>query len=267
MVPAPAVRPGFFRRLSPVGRVISGLIAGISFVTGIIAVVPIFTRDATNFDSLRLEGAPLPGNLEYGLPATVDFSGFPLGAAGVCDAAQQGWLEANGGQITTSYFVDLRNVAAEGPMLALNRVRGTGEVASGAPLIKVVCDPTGASADNLQAARLLVSDSSQVAYFDKSAFGHTQEGIPDSPVAWSLAPGETGQFALAIFPTQAFTGRLELTAISGTEEKDFTIVDEVAVPGLVRGGLYFLMVDGGLTCVRLDGGERTSCEMAELIDG
>lgn len=264
--PAPA-RAGFFRRLSPLGRVIGGLVAAVSFVTGIIAVVPILTRDATNFDSLRLESSPLAGDLEYAVPAAADFSGFPQGAAGVCDPAQQAWLEANGQPITTAYLVDVRNVASEGPMLALTRLRGIGESGSEPALVKVVCSPTGASAVGLQAARLLVSDAAQIAYFDKSAFGQTAEGIPDSPVAWNLAPGETGQFALSLFPTQSFAGRLDFTVISGTDQRDFVVVEEISLPGLVRGGLSYLVVDGGLACIRIDGAERTACEVGELING
>ncbi len=262
-----AARPNFFRRLSPVGRVIGGLVAAISFVTGIIAVVPIFTRDATNFDSLRLEGTVLDRYLEYGVPMSVDLTDFPQGSPGVCDPAQQAWLESRGQAITTTFLIDVRNVASEGPMLALKNVRGVGDQAGDPPLLKVVCDPSGASSVNLQAARLLISDAAQVAYFDKSAFGHTQEGIPDSPVAWNLAPGETGQFALTILPTQGFTGQLALTAISGTDEREFTILEEITVPGLVRAGLTYLMVDGGLNCLRIDGAERIPCEIGELTNG
>jgi hypothetical protein len=242
-------------------------VAAISFVTGIIAVIPILTRDATNFDSLRLEGTALGGDLEYAVPTDADFASFPQGAAGLCDPAQQTWLEANGSRITTTFLVDVRNVASEGPMLALTRLRGSGDAGSDPMLVKVLCSPTGASAVSMQAARLFVSDASQVAYFDKSAFGQTQEGIPDSPVAWNLAPGETGQFALSLFPMQGFTGRLVLTAMSGTEQRDFTVLDEISLPGLVRGGLSYLAVDGSLVCVRIDGAERIACEIGDLTNG
>lgn len=268
---APNPRRNLLQRVGPVGRAISGLVATISFITGIIAVVPIFTRDATNFDSLRIEASALAGELEFAVPTDAPFDAFPEGPAGACSAEQQAWLQANGRPIVTRYLVDLRNVASEGPMLALKQFRGTGESGQGAGLIKVVCDPTGAGAGQLQYARLLVSDPTQIAYFDKSAYGQTAEGIPDSPVAWNLAPGETGQIVLALFPTAPFTGSLELTAVSGTEERQFAITvadgEELALPGLVRGGLAYLQVDGGLRCLQIEGAERVECEPSELFAG
>lgn len=265
----PEEKSGFLRRLSPLGKVLSGAIAAISFVTGVIAIVPILTRDATNFDSLQLGASLVGGDLVYAVPTTTDFASFPVGSPGVCDAEQQAWLAANGDPITTSYLIDLRNVAAEGAMLSVNRFRGVGEASADDPLIKVVCDPTGASPDNLQAARLLVSDPFQVAYFDKSAFGQTQEGVPDSPVAWNLAPGEVGQIVMTLFPTLSFTGQLEATVTSGTEERDFPIVIEesetISVPGLIQGGVSFLSVDGGLNCIQIEGAEHVPCDLAGLI--
>jgi len=267
--PTPAGRTGFFRRLSPLGKVISALVATISFVTGIIAVVPIFTRDTTNFGSLRIEAAEMGGTLEFAVPVTADFASFPTGGAGACDSKQQAWLESQGIPIHTTYLIDLHNVASDGPMLALNDFRGTGESSSETPLVKVLCDPTGGSPDNLQAARLMVSDETQVAYFDKSAYGQSGEGIPDSPVVWNLAPGETGQIVLVLFPTAGFTGTLGLTAVSGTEQKPFIIPvgksDEISVPGLVRGGIAYLQVDGGLNCLRIEGAERMPCDISDLI--
>ena len=271
MPPRSDKQPGFFRRLSPLWRVISALVAAISLVTGVIAVVPIFTRDATNFGSLRLEAADYGAALEFGVPPTVDFTSFPSGVPGACDTAQQAWLESHGARIHTTVLIGLRNVASEGAMLSLNRFRGIGETVKTAPLVKVVCDPTGGSADNLQAARLLISDPTQVAYFDKSAFGQTQEGIPDSPVAWNLAPGETGQIVMVFFPTASFTGRLQLTAMSGTESQEFPISvgasDELTAPSLVRGGVAFLRVDGGLICLQIEGAETVPCDIANLLGG
>lgn len=260
-------RPGLLHRISPVGRVIGGIIGVASLVTGVIAVIPILTRDATNFDSLRMEATALGGDLEFAVPVGADFASFPEGPAGVCDAGQQAWLEANGERIVTSYLVDVRNVASEGPMLALTRVRGVGEPGSTPASVRVLCSPAGPSSVSLQAARLLVSDPAQVAYFDKSAFGHTAESIPDSPVAWNLAPGETGQFALTLYPTQPFTGQLVMTVRSGAEDRDMTLLEEVTVPGLVRGGFTYLVVDGGLHCLRIEGAERVACEIGELVDG
>ncbi|HWS51280.1 MAG TPA: hypothetical protein VN241_09735 [Microbacterium sp.] len=263
--------PRLLDRISPVGKVISGVVAAISFVTGIIAVVPIFTRDATNLDSLRLSATAYGAALEFAIPSTADLAGFPAGAPGSCDPAQQAWLEANGTRISTSMLIDVRNVASDGAMLSLTDFRGTGTSTGEAPLLKVVCDPLGSNSHNLQAARLLVSDPDQVAYFDKSAFGQTQEGIPNSPVAWNLAPGETGQILLTMFPTADFAGGLNLTATSGTESRDVSIPlddeDRFTLPGLVRGGAAFLQVDGGLVCLEIDGAETVQCDIAGLIGG
>lgn len=267
----PDLRRGLFRRLSPLGRIVSASIAGISFVTGIIAVVPIFTNDATNFSSLRISAATFGGELEYGVPLNAPFDTFPVGDAGSCSPAQQDWLDAQGDKITTRYLVDLRNVASEGAMLALKSFRGTGEVSGEAPLIKIVCDPTGAAGPAVQAARLLVSDPAQVAYFHKSAFNQTAEGIPDSPVVWNLEPGETGQLVVALFPTESFSGRLNVTAYSGTEQRDFPILIDgeelLTIPGLISDGMTYFQVDGSLQCMRLEGGERVTCEFSDLVGG
>jgi len=264
-----APKSGFFRSLSPLSRVISALVAGISLVTGIIAIVPILTKDATNFSSLRAAAEPLGGELEFGLPSSAPFNTYPTGTADACTPAQQKWLEANGEPITTRFLVDLRNVASEGAMLALKSFRGDGKSGSDAPLIKVTCDPTGGSATSVQAARLLVSDPTQVAYFDKSAFNQTKEGIPDSPVVWNLAPGETGQLVLALFPTASFTGGLDVTAVRGTEQRDFPIeVDgkaKFSVPGLAFGGMTFLQAGATLKCIRLAGSGRVPCELSDML--
>ena len=257
--------------MSPLGRVISGLVAAISFVTGIIAIIPIFTADTTNFGSLRVSAAPFGEQLEYAVPTTAPFDTFPSGDAGTCSAAQRAWLTKNGTPITTRYLVDLRNVASSGAMLALKSFRGKGTAATGAPQIKVICDPAGGAASTVQAARLLVSDPAQVAYFDKSAFSQTTEGIPDSPVVWNLAPGETGQLVMDLYPAKAFTGRLVTTAFSGTDHRDFTIPvsskNTLTVPALVSGGMTYLQVDGSLKCLRIDAGTQTACEMSDLLAG
>ena len=154
-------------------------------------------------------------------------------------------------------------------MLALKGFRGTGDVIIDEPLVKVVCDPTGVETVTVQAARLFVSDASQVAYFDKSAFNQTAEGIPDSPVVWNLEPGETGQLVLALFPTSSFTGRLDVTAVSGADQRDFPIpiAGEAVLntPGLLFGGMRFFQVDGSLQCVQIEGGNRVPCETSDLV--
>jgi hypothetical protein len=271
--PAPAAaapRKNLFQRMSPLGRVISGLVAGISFVTGIIAIVPIFTTDSTNFGSLRISAAPFGDQTEFAIPASADFASFPAGPRGTCTAGQRRWLTAHGHPITTRYLVDLRNIASSGPMLALKSFRPAGKAGSAATAVKVVCDPTGAGGAKVQAARLLVSDPAQVAYFDKSAFGQT-ENIPDSPLVWNLAPGETGQVVIDLYPTKAYAGRLVVTAVSGAEHRDVTIPFKpksgISVPALVAGGMTYLRVDGALTCHRLEGGDEKSCRLTDVTSG
>ena len=267
--PVAAQKPGFFRRLSPLGRVIGGLVAAVSFVTGIVAVIPIFTADTTNFGSLRVSAAPFGEQLEYAVPATAAFDTFPAGTPGTCTVAQQRWLATNGRPIITRFLLDLRNVASSGAMLALKDFRGTGKASTSDQVIKVVCDPSGGSASSIQAARLLVSDPVQVAYFDKSAFNQTSEGIPDSPVVWNLAPGETGQLVVDLYPTKAFTGALTTTAFSGTDHRDFSIpIDSkgrIDVPALAFGGMTFIQVDGSLKCIRIDAGSQTPCALSDLL--
>jgi len=264
-------RPNFFRRLGPVGKVVSGLVAAISFVTGIIAVVPIFTSDTTNFGSLRVSAAPFGSERDYAVPATAPFATFPSGEAGTCTAAQQQWLESHGTRITTRYLLDLRNVASSGAMLALKSFRATGTTTGAPPAVRVVCDPDGAAAPTVQAARLPIGRASDVAYFDKSAFGQTAKGIPDSPVVWNLAPGETGQLVLDLYPTESFDGTLTTTAFSGSDHRDVPIPLEskkrITVPALVSGGMTFLQVDAALACVRMDAGARTACDIGDLVRG
>ncbi|MCS0498741.1 hypothetical protein [Protaetiibacter mangrovi] len=260
--PAAAPRESFFKRRiwTRTGKIIAAVVSAVSFVTGVIGVIPILTRDATGLGSLEVSAAPFEaGPREYALPPDAELSSFPTGAA--CGPEQLAWLEANAAPLTHRVVLDMGNHASEGSMLALTELRAVTTGVAGDLGVRVVCD---SPAQNVQSARLFVDQPGATAYFGGDTFGGS--GRPDSPVAWNLAPGENGTLVVDLLSATAVGGSLQFTAHSGTESTTIDIEgsDFVLPPLAASGAQYLLATADGFVCRALDGSE---CDLTALLAG
>lgn len=258
------------RRWRLVATVVSSVIGVVSFVTGIIAVVPILTRDATNFSSFTVSATPFPAtSTRWALPLTTDFSSFPVAEDEICTAEQRDWLESAGTPVVTRLLVEMRNTASDGPMLALKDFRVVGERAAGAEAaILVECDSAPASVTQVQAAEIDASSEANIAVYSAAAYGVSQPGMPDIPLTWNLAPGETGQQVFGIVTSLGYEGALVATLISGEQSQTVTLGEELgalASPPLLERGRIFLRAAGSLHCLEQGVDGVVECELDGVL--
>lgn len=257
---------------------IAAVVSAATLIVGIISIVPILTRDASRLDSLVVEARPtqIGEVISFGVPVDVSFDTFPDGDGDVCSAEQRAWLESAGQEIQLTYLVDARNVASEGALLSFRDVRASGEFTEPtAQAVLVECNVTGFAGNGKSA--LLPVDGHSVAYFDNSLVGTSSEGMPDTPIIYNLAPGESGQFTIRLMPTMDFHGTLVMSVASGKEQADVTMeISEnptISVPGLLMpGGAYLSIANGSLQCVtpglRADAPVISeTCGLSDLIGG
>ena len=250
-----------------IAGIAAAAVSAISFITGVVAVIPILTRDATRFDSLVLTAEPFrPTVLDYAVPLDAPFDSFPLSDTTFCDPVQQAWLDEFGEVYTSRYMVTFQNNATEGSMLAMDDLRGEGDrMPPESTAIRVECDTTGLAPSNLRAARLDLSSSGDIAYFDDSALRDSP--VPDSPVVLNLAPGEGAQLLLQLSSSARFDGAVHITVRSGSDERDVVLPlpSEVLVPGLMVRGDTFVRASGSLSCIQYTDGNETPCVLAEVL--
>jgi hypothetical protein len=252
-------------------KVATAVISAMSVITGVIAVIPILTRDASNFSSLTIDVLPYPsGATEWALPLSTDFASYPANTDAVCGPEQEKWLERNGEQITSRLLIDFRNAATDGPMLTVKDFRVVGIRTVGAdPAILVGCSKTPPSGVALQAARIDASNEVNVAVYSADAFGQGGQGIPDIPVVWNLAPGEGGQLLINVASTVRFDGELNATILSGRESRSQQLGQEtigaLSAPPLIGLGTVFLQAAETLECRELIESAFVDCDLAEVL--
>lgn len=249
---------------------IGAVIGIVGAVTGVIGIWPIITANASGIDDLRLTASPYPANVtEWALPVGTDLATYPTSDAEGCTADRAAWLEANATQIHRSLLIDMRNVADSGPMLSVSDVRIEGErYPHGETAVLVVCDPATTPPQPLEAAMLDASSSSSVAVFSAEAYGIQQEGLPDLPVTWNLAPGETGLVVLRIGSTVGYDGTLTVGVVDAGKTTDMEVtvdgVETLVAPALVELGHVQLRAGSTLTCV--DERDATAaCDPATVV--
>lgn len=266
---APLERP---RRkgLSTTAKVLTSVVSGVSFITGVIAVLPIVFRDASSVQALTVEVNAYPATAtEWALPATSELTGFPSGEGDVCTPDQAAWLEDHAEPIVTHVIVEMRNRASEGAMLTVKDFAFTGERTSGAKRsLRVVCDTSPQDSIRAQPARLDATVDGGVAVFSASTFGARTEGLPDTPAAWNLAPGETGRMLVRVYGGSAAVGGLGATVLAGTESTalspDENAVEIIVLP-LIDDGLRYLRAGEGLRCIDERTDESADCTVEELL--
>jgi hypothetical protein len=277
-VPSPrrAARAAAPRRRSKVlGRIWGGIGAAVGIigaVTGVIGIWPILNANASGIDDLRLTATPYPASAtEWALPVGTDLSTYPSGAGEGCTDERREWLADHGTQVHRSLLLDMRNVADSGPMLSVSDVRIEGDrFPHSDAAVLVVCDEATTPPRPLEAAMLDASSSSSVAVFSPEAYGIQQEGLPDLPVTWNLAPGETGLVVLHIGSSIAYEGALTVSVVDAGKKSELEIavdgVDALAAPALVELGSRHLRAGAELTCVD-EGDPEAGCDVATLVVG
>ncbi len=252
--------------------VIGAVVGIVGAVTGVIGIWPILTANASGVDDLRITATPYPESAtEWALPVGTDLSTYPAGSSEECSAAQLAWLQQSAVQIHRTLLLDLRNVADSGPMLSISDVRIEGERATNrASAVLVVCDTSAAPPRPLEAAMLDASSANSVAVFSAEAYGIQQEGLPDLPVTWNLAPGETGLIVLRIGSSVAYDGSLVAGVVDKGTKSDIEItvdgVDSLSSPALVALGEVHLRAGSALTCVD-ESDAATLCDVDLLMTG
>lgn len=213
-------------------------------ITGVISIVPILVRDATDPESLTVSVEPADSEFApaFAVPLLADWSSFP-GATQGCSPEQLAWLEAIGTPLHERYLVTVGNSAQEGATMSLAKFRGEGETGDPATAVVVVCDRTGAGSGAMRAARLDPATGAGAVY------AQADPSLPTNPLVFNLAPGESGEFALLVQSSAGFTGDLVFTASVGeqTWQEVLPVEGGLDVPGVAEQRLA--VVDGALVCV------------------
>lgn len=265
--PVPPSRP-FWNRTKVA---ISVLVGAISVVTGIIGVVPVLTKDPSNFSHLKIEATIGDSEVrEWTLPAEALDGSYPVPEKGapVCGDLQVNWLLEHGEPLERRIHLNMRNSASEGPALALVDFRTTSEKPEnrGQPQIRVTCTASEQLPETIYYARLDadtdVSTARDVVL--KRGDGSQQEQLS---VAVNLRPGETQQTLFELFARYPADGAIEATVLSGQEERVIEIEgsDFVVPPLLFSGEMYLITAADGLRCERVDGGSIQPCTIEELL--
>lgn len=251
--PGAAPRPWWQRTWA----IVSGLVAVIGAVTGVVGVMPILFRNATTLDTFTVTVEPAESSriAVFAVPLTADWETFPTSQA-VCDDGQLAWLEARGTRLVERFLVSVSNTADQGAMLSLKDFRGEGEASAPGPThVAVTCDQAGAGASTLRSALVDPSSGRVGVYVVES-----DPSVPPSPLVFNLAPGENGQFALTLRSSADFVGSIVFTEALGDESRKVALPfdDDVELPGTAS--TRFTVKDGELAC---DGVE--DCTPADTI--
>ncbi|KAA9083796.1 hypothetical protein [Microbacterium radiodurans] len=258
------------KRWSLLGRVWAGFGAAVGVigaVTGVIGILPILTATESGADSLTLTATPYPASVsEWALPLDADRSTYPNDPDPACTAERQEWLAARAQPIRRTVLFDLRNTATSGPMVGVTDVRIDGErFPHRSEAILVVCDSEPKPPVPMAAARLDASSTGGVAVFSAENYGIQQAGLPDMPVTWNLAPGETGLVVLRIGSSVAYEGTLTASVVESGRSAPVTIsvgeAERLSAPALRAEGEVYLRAGSELVCVdeRVAPGEDSGC--------
>lgn len=250
-------------------KVIFGSVVGVvGAVTGVIGVIPFFTQDPTNFKHLVTSAEVLTSEVtEWALPPEALGLDFPVSSA-PCDATQIAWLEKHAVPLTRSFEIKVRNTAKEGPMLALVDLRSTaqGDADRGEVNVRLVCDPSGKLPQQLFYGKLLADDPTTGATNTRITSEGLSSATPEVAVSFNLAPGESGKIPLELFSRNPVKGSIEMTVLSGEEEKVVQIPgSDFEMPALLFGGDMFLFITPeGAQCQRIAKGVISVCTMDEI---
>jgi hypothetical protein len=216
------------RRLAPI---IGGIATALSLVVGFIAIIPILTQNSSGVDKLDIEVEPYRPDdiLLYSIPVSL-VPELPVEEGDVCGPGRLTWLAANATPVDGYYFVTITNRATSGNVIGFSDIVGVGEsTESSGGAIVLECDQRSA---NQIAPALVDVSSGQAAYYDRSRL-EADSNVPETPLIYNLAPGETGQFVLLVVSTAGFSGDVQYTVTSGSDRRTGTLDlgDVVELPG------------------------------------
>ncbi|AFR31408.1 hypothetical protein [Arthrobacter sp. Rue61a] len=223
----------------------------VTLITGVISVFPVLFKDESNTQSLKISMKPFRPDAvsHFALPVGAPIDSFP-GGGPLCTPGQEAWLSEYGVRFQRDYILDLRNSAGGGSSLAVGNIRGVPDATSPVDAAYIVeCDKSGDGGVVAEPGRLLL-DSGEGAFFDKTAFGPAGSGQPNTPLAYNLRPGETGQVVLSLTAKSDFKGQVVTSVSVGDQTSDLKVpltgVNEVAVPGVVSPRTILVTVEDGL---------------------
>lgn len=248
---------------------LSGIVAVVGAVTGVLSVVQFATRDTSSLATLTLSAAPVSrAATEFALPLSKLGAEFPVDSE-PCGAVQRQWLNENATEVHRLFRIEMRNTASEGAMLALTdfRADATPTRAAEPSTVLVVC-PTDAPASAVRAAGLTVDVPDTTARFRTLRGSTSAQPAPEIPVTWNLAPGESGTIDLELSAESATSGSIIVTMLSGRDQTTVPVAaSDFELPGLWRHGDGFLAVGTeGLECRREGTAGAVPCDDADLAD-
>lgn len=237
----------------------AGTLVGLA--VGIISVLPIIFDNSSSLDTLSLSASPYRTDevKHYLLPLDAPIEQLPSSDAG-CSKEQSAWLDEHGRAFQRDYLVEVRNTADSGPFIALQNFHGSGELRSSSEGLVIECDMSSSTA--VAEPAHLQLDTTVGAYFDKSRFGNAGQGAPNTPLAYNLEPGETGQIVLSLSSLQDFEGTLQVTAAVGDDIQNLPI----ALPAADSTISFFGSSLGRAVLLRINGNELLCESLSASVD-
>lgn len=252
------------------GPLLTGLGSLIGLAVGIISILPIIFNNSSSLNTLSLSASPYRSDevRHYVLPLNAPIEQFPPSEVS-CSEEQSVWLDAHGERFQRDYLIEVRNTAENGSFIALQNFHGVGRLSSGSEGVVVECDMTSATA--VAEPAHLQMDTTTGAYFDKSDFGDAGQGAPNTPLAYNLEPGETGQIVLSLSSLKDFEGSLQVSAAVGKEIKNVSLTSSgapltIAFPGSSLSRTIAIKVEGDrLVCEPLPASPEGDCDVHRLF--
>lgn len=260
---------------SKVARTWAVTVAAVTVITSVVSIWPILFKDESSVQSLKVTMKPFRAGTvsHFALPVGAPIETFPSGGP-LCSAEQEEWLNQHGVRFQRDYLVELRNSAGSGSSLAVSNFRGAEDSSTPVnPAYVVECDKAGDGGAVAEPARLLL-DSGEGAFFDKSLLGPAGTGQPNTPLAYNLRPGETGQIVLTLSALSDFSGELMVSVAAGDDMSDVRATtaekEGLKVPGVLSPRTILVTVkDGALVCnvVPNPSAQITACNSDDLFKG
>ena len=242
-------------RWSTVAKWVAAAVSVISVAVGVVTVLPILFPNASGVNTVALSASDTTPDLVRIVPVTA-LTSFPIGLDDGCDAAQLEWLRQVGSATVNQVQIDLRNTAAKGAIVSVTDVAGEGAPPpSTTDAVLIDCRPI-TSIGNSKSAIVQLNPGSGPGYFDNSTPGTETEHLPDSPIGYNLAPGESAQFTLTITSAAGFEGALVAVVRSGADAVVTPIavdgIEQIVVPASSASPVFLMVEAGSLRCFEPD---------------
>lgn len=249
-------------------KVLSGTVAVVGAVTGVLSVIQPFGRDLSGLGTLSLTAVAVAGEkTEFALPIS-ELNDFPASET-ACSTEQLDWLNTHAKPLQQRFRVEMRNNASEGAMLALVDFRADQTQIEDAPATRVLvsCAPA-ALPTAVRAATIQVDVADATAQFHTLRNTQQAQASPEVPVSWNLAPGESGTLDIEVTAEHSTVGHLVATVLSSRKSSKVTIKGaDFTLPGLWRHGEeYFVVGATGLECVTATAAKEGACTPADIAE-